>query len=203
MKLARGMQAFNNFLRLVMPLDKYKEAGLLFNVNFLEKTSEAGVFGYRGELVLIEGEVGDAQGHAKPPVEVMRGAVMLANDKVTLLIGALDKLQSLPTLVAKYGADFASDMTAVLFVVNIKKRCQVTIDGINFILIPLINGVPWNEIIDELAMEKSDFKGQSSADKILTVYKELQSYDPKSPAISVEEALAATTNTVREVAGAV
>jgi hypothetical protein len=186
-----------------MPLDKYKESGLLFNVNFLDKTSEAGVLGYRGELVLIEGEIGDAKGHAKPPIDVMRGVVMLANDKIKLLIGALDKLQSLPTLMEKYGADFASDMTAVLFVVNIKSRAQVTIDGINFMLIPLVNGVPWNEIIDELAMEKSDFKGQSSADKILTVYKELQSYNPKSPSITLEEALAATTDKVREVAGAV
>jgi hypothetical protein len=153
-----------------MPLDKYKESGLLFNVNFLDKTSEAGVLGYRGELVLIEGEIGDAKGHAKPPIDVMRGVVMLANDKIKLLIGALDKLQSLPTLMEKYGA---------------------------------VNGVPWNEIIDELAMEKSDFKGQSSADKILTVYKELQSYNPKSPSITLEEALAATTDKVREVAGAV
>lgn len=186
-----------------MPLQKYKEAGLLFNVNFLDKTSEAGVMGYRGELVLIEGEIGDAKGHAKPPAEVMRGVVMLADDKVKLLIGALDRLQSLPTLVEKYGADFASDMTAVLFVVNTKTRAQVTIDGINFILIPLVNGVPWNEIIDELAMEKSDFKGQSSADKILTVYQELQSYTPKSSTLSLDEALATTTNTIREVAGAV
>jgi len=186
-----------------MPLDKYKESGLLFNINFLEKTSEAGVFGYRGELVLIEGEIGDAKGHAKPPIEVMRGIVMLADDKVKLLIGALDRLQSLPTFVGKYGADFASDMTAVLFVVNIKTRAQVIIDGTTFILIPLVNGVPWNEIIDELAMEKSDFKGQSSADKILTVYQALQSYAPKSSSISLDEALAATTNTIREVAGAV
>ena len=186
-----------------MPLDKYKESGLLFNVNFLEQTSEAGVFGYRGELVLVGGEVADAMGHAKPPVEVMRGVVILADDKVKMIVGALDQLESLTTFTQKYQADFASDMLAVLFVVNIKSRCQVVIDGINFILIPLVQGVPWNEIIDELALEKSDFKGQSSADKILTVYHELQTYSPKSPSVALDEALAATTATVRAAFGAV
>jgi hypothetical protein len=186
-----------------MPLNKYKESGLLFNVNFLEQTSEAGVFGYRGELVLVGGEVADAMGHAKPPLEVMRGVVMLANDKVKMIVGALDQLESLTTFTEKYQADFANDMKAVMFIVNIKSRCQVVIDGINFILIPLVQGVPWNEIIDELALEKSEFKGQSSADKILTVYNELKSYTAKSPAIPLNEALAATTATVRAAFGAV
>lgn len=186
-----------------MPLDKYKQAGLLFNMNFLEKTSEADVFAYRGELVLVEGEVGDAKGHAKPPIEVMRGVVILADDKLKMLVGALDQLAMLTTFIEKYKADFATDMKAVLFVVNIKSRCQVVIDGITFILIPLVQGVPWNEIIDELALEKSDFKGQSSADKLLTVYNELQTYNPKAPVISFEEALASTTAAVREGWGAV
>lgn len=186
-----------------MPLDKYKQAGLLFNMNFLDKTSEAGVSAYRGELVLIEGEAGDAKGHAKPPIEVMRGVVILADDKLKMLIGAIDQLAMLPTFIEKYKADLSPGMKAVLFVVNIKSRCQVEIDGINFILIPLVQGVPWNEIIDELALEKSDFKGQSSADKLLTVYKELQAYDPKSPSISLDEALASTTAVTREAWGAV
>jgi hypothetical protein len=186
-----------------MPLDKYKDAGLLFNVNFLEKTSEAGLFGYRGELILVEGGAGDAMGHAKPPLEVMRGVVMLADDKVKMIVGALDQLELLTTFIEKYQGDFASDMKAVMFVVNIKNRSQVVIDGINFILIPLVQGVTWNEIIDELALEKSDFKGQSSADKILTVYNELQSYNPKSPTVSLDEALAATTAAVRAEFGAV
>lgn len=190
-------------LGLVMPLEKYKQAGLLFNVNFVEKTSEAGVFAYRGELVLVAGEVGDAKGHAKPPIEVMRGVVILADDKLKMLIGALDQLAMLPTFIEKYKADFAADMKAVLFIVNLKSRCQVVVDGITFILIPLVQGVPWNEIIDELALEKSDFKGQSSADKLLTVYKELQSYAPKSSVVSMEEALASTTAAVREAWGAV
>lgn len=186
-----------------MPLEKYKQSGLLFNSNFLEKTSEAGISGYRGELVLIEGEIGDAKGHSKPPVEVMRGVVLLADDKLKMMVGALDQLESISQLLEKYSADFAADMQAVLFVVNIKEGMQVDINGINFVLIPLVQGVPWNEIIDELALEKSDFKGQSPADKIITVYNELKSYAPKYPKVSLDEALAQTTDTVRHLWGAV
>ena len=161
-----------------MPLTTYKENGLLTNSNFLEETSDAGTFGYRGELVLIEGEVGDAKGHAKPPLEVARGVVLLADDKLKLVVGAIDRLESIKDFVEKYKADFSNDIKIVFFVVDIKDPVQVEFEGANFVFIPLIQGVPWNEIIDELALEKSDFKGQSPADKILTLYAEMQSYQP-------------------------
>ena len=186
-----------------MSLQKFKESGLLFNSNFLEKTSEENLFGYRGELVLIEGEIGDSKGHAKPPVEVMRGAVLLANDKLKLIIGAIDKLESITLVIEKYKSYFSDDMIAVLFVVNITEPMQVEVEGINFVLIPLIQGVPWNEIIDELALEKSDFKGQTPANKIVTLLKELKSYSPKYPTVSLDEALASTADIVRESYGAV
>lgn len=186
-----------------MLLENFKESGLLFNSNFLEKTSDASISGYRGELVLIEGEVGDAKGHVKPPVEVMRGATLLASDKLKLLVGAIDQLELINTLTEKYKGDFSDDMIAVLFVVDIKDPVQVEIEGINFVLIPLVQGVIWNEILDELALEKSDFKGQSAAEKIVTVYNELKAYKPKYPHITLDEALNSTTDTIREAWGAV
>jgi hypothetical protein len=186
-----------------MPLEKYKEAGLLFNTNFLSATSEAGTSGYRGELVLIEGGVADAKGHSKPPVEVMRGVALLGDDKLKLVVGAIDQLESLTTFIEKYKDDFSPEMKAVIYVVNIKEAVQIELEGINFVLIPLVQGVPWNEVLDELALEKSDFKGQSAADKVLTLYKELQDYRPKYPSSTLDEALANTTDVVREGWGAV
>ena len=70
-----------------MSLQQYKANSLLFNINFLEATSTDGLYGFRGELVLVEGEVADAKGHAKPPEEVLRGAAVLADEKVKLVIG--------------------------------------------------------------------------------------------------------------------
>ncbi|MES9846114.1 MAG: hypothetical protein ABW162_02135 [Candidatus Sedimenticola sp. PURPLELP] len=186
-----------------MPLEKYNESGLLFNSNFLEKTSTDGITGYRGELVLVQGEIADAKGHHKPPVEVMRGAILLADEKLNLMIGAIDDVSFITHLVEKYQNDFSDDMLALLYVVNISEPAQVEVGGVNFVLIPLVQGVTWNEVLDELALEKSDFKGQSAADKIITLYDEMQSYKPKYPSLTLDDVLESATDTVREGWGAV
>ncbi len=186
-----------------MSLQHYKENNLLFNTNFLEATTTPGLLGYRGELVLVEGEVADAKGHAKPPVEVMRGVAMLADEKVKLLIGAIDQLSVFDDFLQKYQADFSPEMAALVYVVNLKSPVTVEAGGVRFILIPLAQGVPWNEVIDELGLEKSDFKGQSAADKILTLYGELKGYKPKYPEVALEELYGMTSEVVREGWGAV
>jgi hypothetical protein len=185
-----------------MPLEKYKAADLYYNSNFLEETSEAGTKAYRGDLIIVQGELDD-KGHHMPPIAVMRGAVLLASDKLKMIVGCLDQVEQLPDLVEKYKEDFAPDMKSILFVVNIKDPVQVELEGITFTLIPLIQGVAWNEAIDELALEKSDFKGQSSADKVVTLYNEMGSYKPKYPTVALDEVLANTTGAVREGWGAV
>lgn len=186
-----------------MLLQQYKEGRLFVSVNFLEETSQPGTWGYRGDLILIEGP-DDDKGHAMPPELIMRGAVLLADEKLKMLVGGLDDVASIPTLVEKYGQDFAPDMKGMLFIVNLKSPMQVDIAGAPFILIPLVQGVPWNEAMEELAMEKSDFKGQSPADKLVTLGLELAKYTPKKySTASLEDALAATTEAKREVWGAV
>jgi hypothetical protein len=186
-----------------MSLQQYKENNLLFNINFLEATSTDGLYGFRGELVLVEGEVADAKGHAKPPVEVIRGAAVLADEKVKLIIGAIDQLSSFETFLQKYKADFSPEMTALIYVVNLSSPVTVEVDGFTFILIPLVQGVPWNEVIDELGLEKSDFKGQSAADKIVTLNDELKSYKPKYPKVELDALYEMTNDVVREGWGAV
>ena len=179
MDIALSKYRTNETRIIAVPLSEYKTKGLLFNQNFLEETSDSGVYGYRGDLVLIEGGIGDAKGHAKPPVEVVRGAVILADDKLKMLVAALDHLEFLPIFFDKFKADFANDIKLAFFVVDIKQAMQVEIDSYPVTLIPLVQGVPWNEMVDELALEKSDFKGQSPADKIMTMYAEMNSYAPK------------------------
>ena len=186
-----------------MPLEQYKADGLLFNQNFLDGTSTPGLSGYRGELVLVQGEVADDKGHHKPPVSIMRGAAMLADTKLKLVIGAIDDIAELPLFVEKYQGDFADAMLALLYVLNIETAAQVEIGGVSFVLIPLLQGVPWNEAIDEMRLEKSDFKGQSAADKIVTMYDEMKSYKPKYASATLDDVLASGTDVKREGWGAV
>lgn len=188
-----------------MLLEKFEQDGVLFNTNFMEKTSEAGKTAYRGELVLIEGEVADAQGRRKPPVSVLRHAVLLSDhNKLALALGCLDHLAQLQTFIDKYKGDFAPGMKGIFFVVDLKDAQQIEAEGAHFVMIPLVEGVAWNEMVDELAMEKSDFKGMSAGDKVLTLFNALSDYAPKYPyAGSMATALAHTADIKREGRGAV
>ena len=185
-----------------MILDQYKSGNLLFNSNFCEATSEAGLSGYRGDLVLVDGGLDD-KGHPNPPQELLRGAVILAGEKIQMLIGSLDRIDLLPTLLEKFQGDFADNIDVMLFVVNAAERAQFDIGGTVITIIPLVQGVCWNEAIDELALEKSDFKGQSPADKVYTLSQEMKSYKAKGAVKTLDELLAATTNQKREAWGAV
>ncbi len=185
-----------------MIINTYKTDNLLFNTNFLEESSTAGLFGYRGDLVIVDGGLDD-KGHPNPPEEVLRGSVILADDKVHMLIGSLDDMAMLPTLLERFGGDFADDLAFMLFVVNAKERAVYELGATKIAIIPLVQGVCWNEAIDELALEKSDFKGQTPADKIATVYKEMKDYKPKGSVKSMEQLVADVTAQKRELWGAV
>lgn len=187
-----------------MALTEYNKKGLLFNTNFLEKTGANDELGYRGELVLIEGEVADNQGRTKPPVALIRHVIMLdKNDKLVFVVGIIDKLELLATFFEKYQADFVDGIQLLFFVVNITEPMQVEMHGVNVVLIPLTEGVAWNELVDELCLEKSDFKGQKPAEKIATVYEEYKSYKPNYPSVEFAEALTKTADIKWQTHGAI
>jgi len=186
-----------------MLLDTYETQGLLYNSNFKESVG-SGQQAYRGDLVLIEGEVADALGRRKPPVVTMVGAVLLANEsQLKFVAGSLDDIAHLTPLIEKYAPHFAPDMGALLYVVNIGKPMQVDIAGIRFVLLPLDDGLVWNELVDELHLEKSDFKGQSSGEKVATLYKAYQDYRPKCESVALDVALSRATEARRAIHGAV
>lgn len=186
-----------------MALEKYEQQNLLFNTNFNEKAG-GDISGYRGELVLIEGEVADDKGRTKPPVALMRHAILLdKKDKLVFVAGIIDKLELLSTFIEKYKDDFADDIQVLLYVVNLTESMQVEVSGINFVLMPLTEGVAWNELVDELCMEKSDFKGQSPAEKIVTAYEVFKDYKPSYQSVDFDYAMSKTADIKWETHGAV
>lgn len=185
-----------------MLLDRYEP--LFFNANFKEAASTPGYAAYRGELVLQEGEVADAQGRRKPPTEVMKQAILLAmGDRLKLIAGSLDQLQQFPSLLEKFGTDLTPATVAILFVVNIPKPFVAEESGCPVVFIPLVQGMVWNELIDLVALEKGDFKGQGAADKVVTLANALAGWKPKFAPGTVSEALKTTTDAKRETHGAV
>jgi hypothetical protein len=185
-----------------MSLDCYES--LFFNANFKEAASEAGFVAYRGELILHEGEVADAQGRRKPPTDVLKQAILLgAADGIKLISGSLDELQQFPLVLEKFGTGMNAGTIAVFFTVNIPQAFVSQANGATVAFIPLVQGMVWNELSDLVALDKSDFKGLEAADKVLTVYNALKNYKFKYPLISIEDALTTTNNAKRETHGAI
>jgi hypothetical protein len=185
-----------------MLFDAYEQKGLLFNMNF--KEANGNYAAYRGDLVLELGEVGDALGHRKPPTATIKNTIVLAeNDKIKLYVGSLDELELLPKVLDYYQADFAADVRIILFIVNINKPLQIETGGLSISTIGMQEGLIWNELIDIAALDKSDFKGQSPSEKIITVYKALSDYKPKGDKVNFDEALTRTVELKRAGRGPV
>jgi hypothetical protein len=188
-------------------LNRYDELGLLTNANVKGKTSESGWDAYRGDLVLIEGEIADALGRRMPPLTFIKQAALLATEeKLIFISGFIEKLDYLNLFYEKYSADLAEDLVAAFYVENIAKPIQVKLNGVHHVLLPMIegDGTVWNDLNEELALEKTDFKGQSAQDKVITVYKTVKTdYHPKYPEVSWDEALAQTIEVKKELRGAV
>lgn len=179
-----------------MLFDLYQEKGLLFNMNF--KEANGNYAAYRGDLVLGLGEVGDALGHRKPPTATIKNTIVLAeNDKIKLYVGSLDELALFPKVLDYYQSDFAPDVRIILFVVNINKPLVIEAGGLSIAAIGMQEGLIWNELIDIAALDKSDFKGQSASEKIVTVYKALSGYKPKGDKVSLDEAMKRTVELKR------
>lgn len=187
-----------------MLLDRYEQQSLLYNINFKDAAGTDGWQAYRGDLTLVEGEIADASGRRKPPVAGIAGAVILTNgEKIKMIAGFLDAISDLPVFIERYSGDFADDMKALFYVPNVHAPIQAEAAGKTFVLIPLTDGMVWNEMMDELSLEKSDFKGQSAAEKVVTMYEGFASYKPKYATLSLDEALSKATSAKREDRGPV
>lgn len=186
-----------------MLLDQYEQKGLLFNSNFKEATGSA--VAYRGELVLKLGEVADAQGRRKPPTAVLKQGVILAEgDSLKFIAGSLDELQDLEAFFELYKDAVKADTLAIFFVVNIPKPLLVSSGEATVAAIPLTEGIAWNELCEMMGLEKGDFKGQSAAEKVVTLYKELAGhFKPGYTKLGFAEAVGTTVAVKREIRGAI
>lgn len=187
-----------------MALKKIAASNLLYNMNFLESAGRDGQFAYRGDLILLEGEIADAQGRRNPPLSLIRQVVALSDgDKLTMLSGWLDDLADLEKVFEVYGESIGAQTRVILFVLNIPKTIQLTMGSTDCELVPMTEGMAWTELTEMMGLEKSDFKGQSAAEKIVTLMGEITSHRSKAAFISWEDALATVIEAKRAVRGPV
>ncbi len=183
-----------------MIIKNYAKENLLLNISFVEDATDNGFTAFRGRLALVEGEIADTSGNRKPPSVVMEHVVLMSReDKLILAAGSLNKLAQLNDFVAKYQGDFAPEMRAILYVVDLTEPLQVEFGGITFALVPMQEGITWNELLDEAGLEKRELKKMSSADKVYAVWENLKGYAPKGNKVSMDEALTKTDDTLARI----
>jgi hypothetical protein len=185
-----------------MLLEDYQTKGLLTVTLVNGQTSTAGIYAYRGDLVLKEGALREGSTTDRKPPEALfiHSALLIENDKIKFINGLLPTLDLLPVFVEKYKADIAPDCIALVYVENISKALQVVLEGVTYWLVPFKEGLVWNELLEELYIEKSELKGQSAEDKVAIAYAAAKSYKPKGSMVSLEEAQTYTFVVVKEAA---
>ncbi|MGZ4953618.1 MAG: hypothetical protein ACXV8Q_00780 [Methylobacter sp.] len=185
-----------------MLLETYQDKGLLTVTLVNGQTSTAGVYAYRGDLVLKEGSLREGSTTDRKPPEALfiHAALVVEGDKIKFINGLLPTLDLLPVFVEKYKADIAADCIALIYVENISKGLQVELEGITYKLLPFKEGLVWNEILEELYIEKSELKGQSAEDKVAIAYAAAKSYNPKTPLVTFAEAEENTFVVVKDAA---
>ncbi|TVZ38782.1 hypothetical protein P886_3164 [Alteromonadaceae bacterium 2753L.S.0a.02] len=187
-----------------MILETYAENALLCNVSVSSETSTAGTYAFRGDMVIVEGEIADAQGRRHPPKAVVKQAVVLITaDKMSLIAGLIDDLATLPVFIEKYGSDFADDITLMLYIANISRPMIIDIEGLKVTAIPHDGGAVWTLLMDDIRLEKSDFKGQSAEDKVITMVEGIADFKPKYEEKSYNDALGFTVEIKKEARGPV
>ena len=102
--------------------------------------------------------------------------------------------------VEKYKADLAADCIALIYVENISKGMQVELAGMTYTLLPFKEGLVWNEILEELYIEKHELKNQSAEDKVAIAYAAAKTYQAKTPVVSYQEAEANTIVVIKDAA---
>lgn len=187
-----------------MLLNTYESKALLCNVSVKGATTQAGVAAFRGDLVLIEGEIADDAGRRLPPIAVVKQAtVLVKDDKIAMISGILVDLAHLPSFFEMYSADLAPGVNVLFYVENLTKPVVTELNGVAAILLPHDEGAAWNTLMDDLRMDKDDFKGQSAEDKVITMANGLADYKAKGESLPYEQALAYISTQRREHRGPV
>lgn len=165
----------------------------LQNPVFRGEINEKGRFGFRGEIAIkFAAAIAD---EARPPETVAQQVITGAEpgqDKINFLACYLLSFGYLPDLVNVLGDALSPDGKYFMFCNNIdlRKRYQVTVNGIPFYILPIDEATVYNELLELLYLERGDLKKLDTAEKIDRIMDTALTYSTTFPEISLEECLA-------------
>lgn len=187
-----------------MLLDTYAKEERFWLISLFGTPSKPGLQTFRGDLVVLAGELKAVAGQRTPPKAAIKQAVMVGSeDKLLMVAGNFESVDELPAFVERFKGDLAADCVPLFFIDNLGESCQVEIEGHRYVLAQFRQGMVWGALTDACYLDKDDFKGLSGEDKVMVVYEASKSYQPDFPVRTLDEVLAAKTTAKREGWGAV
>ncbi len=187
-----------------MLLERYESQSLLCNQSVKGATTTSSLYAFRGDMVIEEGEIADAQGRRKPPKSVVKQAViLLSGDRILGIAGEIQDLALLSAFADRYTADIDPTLPVLFYVSNLGKPLQLEWSGLRYILIPHEDGAVWNTLMEDLRLDKDDFKGQSAEDKVITMFDAIKGFKPKYEQVSLDDAAKFTVEVKKEARGPV
>ena len=141
--------------------------GKLLTPIFSGPTQKANRYGFRGELGL---KVPPSVAGEKRPPEIKAGQVIFAaeGDSLVFLTLHIDSLAYLDLVRETFGAALTPAGKYFIFAgnVDISKKYQLEFEGVTFYVLPLDEATVYNEILDQLYLEKNDLKKLPNEGKI-------------------------------------
>ncbi len=187
-----------------MLFETYADNNELCNVSISGRTTQDDKFAFRGDMVIIDGDIADAKGRRLPPKSTLKQAVALSSaESLSMVAGAIEDVADIKPFLAKYETDLSEDTELLFYAANISKSLKMKVDGKTVTVIPHDEGAVWTLLMDDLCLEKSDFKGLSAEDKVITMYDALVDFTPRFDTVDFDEALSYVTEVKRETRGAV
>lgn len=164
----------------------------------------SGRFAFRGDFVIKHGAMNEAAKKRNPPEAMIKEAVMLFDDeKILMVAGNLADVRELAVFIERFAADLADGCRPIFYIDNLKDSAVIEVDGHTYALISFNSGMIWNELLDICYLEKSDLKGQSTEEKVETVYGALGNFKPKFAQGTLDGVIETRTGARREAWGAI
>ena len=187
-----------------MLLDTYEAEERFWLITCHGPTGTPGLSAFRGDFVVLAGELKETAGQRNPPRAVLKQAVLLADaEKLHFVAGSFASVEELPAFVERFEGDLAPACTPIFYLDNIPDASQVQIGANRYVLLPFPDGTVWNALMDELFVDKADLKGMNAEDKATVLHGASKGHAYKYPQRSLEEVLASKTSARREAWGAI
>ena len=82
-----------------------------------------------------------------------------------------------------YAEDYAPDICLFIYAENIKEKIKVALKGFTYTCLPIEEMAVWSALMDDLRLDKEDFKGCSNEDKVLVMYRGAVDFQVKGDAL--------------------